>query len=155
MLYGIPVSLLVSGTVFPIGGVIYWTTTNLFSLGQQAWVLRKYPPPPMAGKSGAGAAAKTATGGKAPVKASSGSLTDLILGRKPKPEPATNGAPKVDGKALGPKVGAKPVNPKKAPANAAAPKPANPAEPGKPTTATPSKAVPGKTAPSKAKRPTG
>src|SRR2546421_9066531 len=63
MLYGIPVSLLVSGTVFPIGVVIYWTTTNLFSLGQQAWVLRKYPPPPMAGKSGAGAAAKTATGG--------------------------------------------------------------------------------------------
>jgi YidC/Oxa1 family membrane protein insertase len=25
--------------------VIYWVTTNLFSLGQQFWVLRKYPPP--------------------------------------------------------------------------------------------------------------
>ncbi|TML26475.1 MAG: hypothetical protein E6G35_10655 [Actinobacteria bacterium] len=109
----------------------------------------------MAGKSGAGAAAKTATGGKAPVKASSGSLTDLILGRKPKPEPAANGAPKVDGKALGPKVGAKPVNPKKAPAKATGPKLADATEPGKPTKATPSKTAPSKTAPSKAKRPTG
>ena len=153
MLYGIPVSLLVSGTVFPIGVVIYWTTTNLFSLGQQAWVLRKYPPPPMAGKSGA--AAKTASGGKTPATAGSGSLTDLILGRKPKPEPAANGAPKVDGKALGPKVGAKPVNPKKAQAKATGPKPVDATEPGKPTKATPSKAAPGKAAPSKAKRPTG
>lgn len=51
MLYGIPFSLLISGGLFPIGVVIYWVTTNLFSLGQQFWVLRKYPPPPMAGKS--------------------------------------------------------------------------------------------------------
>jgi YidC/Oxa1 family membrane protein insertase len=48
MLYGIPFSLLISGALFPIGVVIYWVTTNLFSLGQQFWVLRKYPPPPMA-----------------------------------------------------------------------------------------------------------
>jgi YidC/Oxa1 family membrane protein insertase len=45
MLYGIPFSLLISGGLFPIGVVIYWVTTNLFSLGQQFWVLRKYPPP--------------------------------------------------------------------------------------------------------------
>ncbi len=45
MLYGIPLSLLVSGLIFPIGVIIYWVTTNLFSLGQQTWVLRKYPPP--------------------------------------------------------------------------------------------------------------
>lgn len=48
MLYGIPFSLLISGGLFPIGVVIYWVTTNLFSLGQQFWVLRKYPPPKMA-----------------------------------------------------------------------------------------------------------
>ncbi len=48
MLYGVPVSLLVSGFAFPIGVVIYWVTTNLFSLGQQLWVLRRYPPPPQA-----------------------------------------------------------------------------------------------------------
>ena len=44
MLYGVPLSLLVSGMIFPIGVILYWVTTNLFSLGQQMWVLRKYPP---------------------------------------------------------------------------------------------------------------
>ena len=47
MLYGIPATLLFSGFTFPIGVVLYWTITNLFSLGQQFWVLHKYPPPPM------------------------------------------------------------------------------------------------------------
>ncbi|MDG4797219.1 membrane protein insertase YidC [Micromonospora sp. WMMD1082] len=41
MLYGIPFSLLVSGLIFPIGVIMYWVITNLFSLGQQTWVLRK------------------------------------------------------------------------------------------------------------------
>ena len=44
MLFGVPVSLLFSGFYFPIGVVIYWVTTNAFSLGQQYWVLRKFPP---------------------------------------------------------------------------------------------------------------
>jgi YidC/Oxa1 family membrane protein insertase len=130
MLYGIPVSLLVSGTVFPIGVVIYWTTTNVFSLGQQFWVLRKYPPPPNASRS------TTGTGGKTAAPAPS--LADTILGRKPKPQaPAkkaggkaatagsANGTPSADGKALAPKVGAKPVRPTKkgtAPKRGSAPK---------------------------------
>jgi YidC/Oxa1 family membrane protein insertase len=45
MLYGIPFSLLLSGWYFPIGVIIYWVVQNLFSLGQQYWVLHKYPPP--------------------------------------------------------------------------------------------------------------
>jgi YidC/Oxa1 family membrane protein insertase len=45
MLYGVPASLLVSGAIFPIGVVIYWVTTNLFSMGQQFYVLKKMPPP--------------------------------------------------------------------------------------------------------------
>jgi YidC/Oxa1 family membrane protein insertase len=45
MLYGIPFSLLLSGWYFPIGVIIYWVTQNVFSLGQQFWVLHKYPPP--------------------------------------------------------------------------------------------------------------
>jgi YidC/Oxa1 family membrane protein insertase len=49
MLYGIPVSLLLSGWAFPIGVIIYWVTTNIFSFGQQYWVLHKYPPPVTAG----------------------------------------------------------------------------------------------------------
>ncbi|PRY60651.1 membrane protein insertase YidC [Glycomyces artemisiae] len=45
MLYGIPVIMVFSAGAFPIGVVIYWTINNLFSLAQQQYVLRKYPPP--------------------------------------------------------------------------------------------------------------
>ena len=45
MLFGIPLSLLVSGALFPIGVVLYWVTQNLFAYGQQVWILRRYPPP--------------------------------------------------------------------------------------------------------------
>ncbi|MCW2609312.1 MAG: YidC/Oxa1 family rane protein insertase [Actinomycetota bacterium] len=85
MLYGVPASLLVSGALFPIGVVIYWVTTNLFSMGQQFYVLKKMPPP----------------GGVQADK-------DKV--------PA-------DAKALAPKPGVKPQNPKKGarPAASAAP----------------------------------
>jgi YidC/Oxa1 family membrane protein insertase len=99
MLYGIPFSLLISGAAFPIGVVIYWTTTNLFSLGQQFWVLRKYPPPPNVAKAG-GTAARTgapAKGAKPGTKATAGKAA----GARPEPSAAA--------KALAPKVGAKPV----------------------------------------------
>jgi YidC/Oxa1 family membrane protein insertase len=92
MLYGVPFSLLISGSLFPIGVVIYWVTQNVFSLGQQMWVLRKYPPPNAKGGTAAKAVAKL--DGKNDKK--NGSVV----------EPAE---PKV----LGPKVGAKPTNPKK------------------------------------------
>jgi len=45
MLYGMPLSLLVSGFFFPIGVLLYWTTNNLWTLGQQFFILRKMPPP--------------------------------------------------------------------------------------------------------------
>ncbi|HZM74395.1 MAG TPA: membrane protein insertase YidC [Candidatus Limnocylindrales bacterium] len=77
MLYGIPATLIISAVAFPLGLIIYWTTTNIFSLGQQMWVLKKYPPPRAAGA----------------------------------PEPKAPLDPEV-AKALAPKVGAKPTNPK-------------------------------------------
>ena len=45
MVYGLPLSLLASGAIFPIGVLLSWVTQNLFVLGQQAWLLRRYPPP--------------------------------------------------------------------------------------------------------------
>ena len=45
MLYGMPLSLLFSGFFFPIGVLLYWTTNNLWTLGQQFFILRKMPPP--------------------------------------------------------------------------------------------------------------
>ncbi len=135
MLYGIPLSLLFSGYLFPIGVIIYWVVQNIFSLGQQFWVLRKYPPPPMvkgaaatkapATRSTAGrpAAGRTAGGKAVPGKAVGGRTTTAKApnGRavgKPGAKPAAATEPEVDGKALAPKVGAKPVNPKKGGARA-------------------------------------
>jgi YidC/Oxa1 family membrane protein insertase len=120
MLYGIPLSLLVSGALFPIGVVIYWVTNNLFTLGQQQWVLRKFPPPPMpGGKPGsarpAGSSAAKGNGSKNGAKAGpvQPAKSGGLFGRnKPAatPEPQS---PVVDAKARAPKPGAKPVNPKK------------------------------------------
>ena len=45
MLYGMPLSLFVSGFFFPIGVLLYWFTNNLWTLGQQFFILRKMPPP--------------------------------------------------------------------------------------------------------------
>jgi YidC/Oxa1 family membrane protein insertase len=44
MLYGMPISLFVTGFFFPIGVLLYWTTNNLWTLGQQFFILRKLPP---------------------------------------------------------------------------------------------------------------
>ncbi|WFE43470.1 membrane protein insertase YidC [Verrucosispora sp. WMMD1129] len=84
MLYGIPASLLVSGLIFPIGVIIYWVTTNLFSLGQQTWMLRRYPPP-ITATTGPGAPAST-----------------------PTVDPTRDGD--AAGRPAAPKVGAKPTN---------------------------------------------
>jgi YidC/Oxa1 family membrane protein insertase len=45
MLYGMPLSLFASGFFFPIGVLLYWLTNNLWTLGQQFYILKKLPPP--------------------------------------------------------------------------------------------------------------
>ncbi|HEY8474510.1 MAG TPA: membrane protein insertase YidC [Natronosporangium sp.] len=117
MVYGLPFMLLFSGAFFPLGVILYWVVQNLFSLGQQQWVLRKYPPPPIAN-------AATATGGGGGGRGAGGAKPAA------KQQPAKGGKagkagkggaqpedrPVIDGKQLAPKPGAKPVNPKKSPA---------------------------------------
>lgn len=127
MLYGIPLSLLVSGSLFPIGVIIYWVTNNGFTLAQQQWVLRKFPPPQMAGKKGAGSSAKPAAStpakksGDGPKNPVQPGRTGGLFGRnKAQAEPET---PVVDtSKKLAPRPGAKPVNPKKGARPASKPK---------------------------------
>jgi YidC/Oxa1 family membrane protein insertase len=46
MLYGMPLGLLVSSGFFPIGVLLYWFTNNLWTLGQQFYILKKLPPAP-------------------------------------------------------------------------------------------------------------
>ncbi|CAM3284799.1 membrane protein insertase YidC [Stackebrandtia soli] len=100
MLYGIPVMLLVTGGIFPIGVILYWVVNNTISLLQQLWVLRKYPPP---------VNAANPTPAKQPKPGSKKYAEQL----REKQERA---------KALAPKVGAKPVNKKKGGANRGASK---------------------------------
>ncbi len=45
ILYLMPVIFAVSGVNFPIGVLLYWLTTNLWSMGQQFYVIRKLPAP--------------------------------------------------------------------------------------------------------------
>ena len=45
MLYLFPVIFAVSGVNFPIGVLIYWSTTNFWTWGQQYWVIKRNPTP--------------------------------------------------------------------------------------------------------------
>jgi YidC/Oxa1 family membrane protein insertase len=135
MVYGLPFGLLFSGAFFPLGVVIYWVVQNLFSLAQQQWVLRKYPPPPVSqtplpsfggarsgsadgrGRDGdgkVGGSGKGGTGKGAPGKAGSGKRAAGKDGQPDEP-------PAIDGKKLAPKPGAKPLPQKKVPGKPAPP----------------------------------
>ncbi len=45
LMYILPLIFAVSGINFPIGVLIYWFTTNLWSMGQQFYVIRRMPAP--------------------------------------------------------------------------------------------------------------
>ncbi len=45
MLYVFPFIFAVSGVNFPVGVLVYWTTTNLWSMGQQFYTIRRMPAP--------------------------------------------------------------------------------------------------------------
>ncbi|MFN8080179.1 MAG: membrane protein insertase YidC [Kineosporiaceae bacterium] len=45
MLYVLPLVFAVSGINFPIGVLLYWLTTNIWSMGQQFYTIRRMPAP--------------------------------------------------------------------------------------------------------------
>ena len=53
LLYLMPIFFAISGINFPIGVLLYWLTTNLWSMGQQFYVIRRMPAPGSAGREGA------------------------------------------------------------------------------------------------------
>ena len=61
LLYVFPVIFAVSGINFPIGVLIYWLTTNLWTMGQQFYVIRRNPDP---GHAGVRRPAEAAQGGQ-------------------------------------------------------------------------------------------
>jgi YidC/Oxa1 family membrane protein insertase len=128
MMYGVPIGLIFSGTIFPLGVVIYWVTNNLFSLGQQFYVLRKFPPPVTTNGRPPGklfenpfkrqppvAAKAIGSGNSRPVPRPTGK--DTKDGKSGKAgvngKPAVNGTPVAKPTVAAPKVGAKPTAPKK------------------------------------------
>ena len=48
MAVGIPISVVISGLFFPLGVLIYWLTSNAWTMGQQLYINKFYPhlPPP-------------------------------------------------------------------------------------------------------------
>ena len=49
LLYVLPVVFAVGGVAFPIGVLIYWTVSNMWTMGQQFYVIRRNPAPGYAG----------------------------------------------------------------------------------------------------------
>ena len=45
LLYVLPVVFAVGGIAFPIGVLLYWTTSNMWTMGQQFYVIRNNPAP--------------------------------------------------------------------------------------------------------------
>jgi YidC/Oxa1 family membrane protein insertase len=45
LLYVLPLVFAVGGIAFPIGVLLYWTTSNLWTMSQQFWVIRNNPAP--------------------------------------------------------------------------------------------------------------
>ena len=45
MLYMLPVIFAVSGINFPLGVLLYWLVSNVWSMGQQWWTIRNHPSP--------------------------------------------------------------------------------------------------------------
>lgn len=45
MLYTLPLVFAFSGVAFPVGVLLYWVTSNLWTMGQQFWVIRNNPAP--------------------------------------------------------------------------------------------------------------
>jgi YidC/Oxa1 family membrane protein insertase len=61
MLVGIPISVVFSGFIFPIGVLLYWFTSNLWTMGQQFYIHRFHPHPSTVAAA-AGAAPATENG---------------------------------------------------------------------------------------------
>jgi YidC/Oxa1 family membrane protein insertase len=80
MMYIFPVMFAVGGLNFPIGVLIYWFTTNLWTMGQQFWVIRNNPQPgtPAAAAAAERKARKAAKKGL-PIESSSGTGTTAVI----------------------------------------------------------------------------
>jgi len=91
LLYVLPVVFAVGGIAFPIGVILYWTTSNLWTMGQQFVVIRHNPVPgtPAAEAKARRDAQKRARKGRSPEDASASSPATVVEA----PPPAAKAPP--------------------------------------------------------------
>jgi YidC/Oxa1 family membrane protein insertase len=150
LLYVFPVIFAVSGVNFPIGVLIYWLTTNLWTMGQQFYVIRRMPAPGSPAEMALAERRKRRGGGEP--EAGPGTPTDGGDGmspaaggqrQQPKRQPKSKRTPPASGASSTPvdARAAEPEPPKpgagEGGSSMSAAAPAEPAEPPKPGTAKP------------------
>jgi YidC/Oxa1 family membrane protein insertase len=62
LLYVLPFSFAIFGFQFPLGVLLYWLTTNIWSMGQQYFVIKRMPPPPAADAKDTSSVSKNGSG---------------------------------------------------------------------------------------------
>jgi YidC/Oxa1 family membrane protein insertase len=89
LLYVLPLVFAVGGIAFPIGVLMYWTTSNLWTMGQQFYVIRNNPAPgtPAAAAKAERDAHKAARKGRPQVGADEAGTTLVEPVEEPKPAP--------------------------------------------------------------------
>ena len=90
MLYVLPLTFAIFGYRFPMGVLLYWLTTNIWSMGQQAIVIRRMdaPAPAAAGPAGGSGPSGPAPGAK-PVRPSSPTAPAATPAASPGPSSAS------------------------------------------------------------------
>ncbi|MET3961938.1 YidC/Oxa1 family membrane protein insertase [Marmoricola sp. OAE513] len=88
LLYILPLVFAVGGIAFPIGVLLYWTTSNLWTMGQQFYVIRNNPAP----NTEAFRAKQKRDAAKGKVDAAAGTVTATVVEEERRP--ATRQQPK-------------------------------------------------------------
>jgi YidC/Oxa1 family membrane protein insertase len=96
LLYVLPVVFAVGGVAFPIGVLLYWTTSNLWTMGQQFYVIRNNPAPgtPAFAAKQKRDAAKGMRSGAEPEGGPSGTAVATAGNPEGEPKPAPRQQPK-------------------------------------------------------------
>jgi len=101
MAYVFPFIFAISGVGFPVGVLVYWLTTNLWTMGQQFWVIRNNPVPGTPAHEAFMARKQAKAAAKAQRRAGPGSAPEVIddQGRPVQPGSADgDAAPSVEPK---------------------------------------------------------
>ncbi|MBZ5735557.1 membrane protein insertase YidC [Nocardioides sp. TRM66260-LWL] len=88
LLYVLPVAFGLGGVAFPVGVLLYWTTSNIWTMGQQFYVIRNNPAP------GTPAAAAKAERDRAKARKHGAVVEEATESVPEPPRPATRQQPK-------------------------------------------------------------